>query len=673
MSEFIAQVVNGLAIGSVYALVALGFVLVFGVAKVVNFAQGSQVMAGAYLVWAGTQWGLPLPVAFVVAVAGSVVIALVIDLVAVEWLGRAAEIAPLLSTLALAFAIDQLVRLVFSPNPVPFPNPVADANVQFGSMFIGATDVIVLGTTVVFMVAFAILLKHTWIGRAVRAAAQDSDAAQQVGVHTRRAKLIVFAASGFLGALGGLLIGMYFRQIDPSIGLPFGLKGFAAAVVGGVASLPGGVAGGLVIGVFESLSGAYLGSEYRDLVAFALLLVILIVRPQGIFGSRSLLGLGGARGAGALPTTSPLADDAGYPVTVMGSRRIPMRWTLSITAAIGLAGTVLVGNYWSGVFAQGAIFATAALGMMVLTGMVGYVSIGHGALMGIGAYACARITTDLGWPIEAVLIAVIVLSMASGLLFALPLLRLSGHVMALATLALGQIGYLVMLNWMPVTRGPMGIGGIPEPIFAVLGGTSMRFPGSMTAIAFVVLMLGLGVVHLLSRGQLARNLAAIREDRLAAEASGVVASPHLIVAFVASSVVTGLAGMMFAYQQSYVSPDSFLILTSFLMLTMVLVGGVISPLGAVVGSILLIALPELLREYSEYRDVVYAVILILIIKYLPSGITSIRFSRRSPHRSASGRESAPPPRTEQSREAASPRAAALPQDSVIPASEAARR
>src|SRR5690606_35915141 len=103
-----------------------------------------------------------------------------------------------------------------------------------------------------------------WIGRAVRAAAQDSGAAQQVGVRIGRAKLIVFAASGFLGALGGLLIGMYFRQIDPSIGLPFGLKGFAAAVVGGVASLPGGVAGGLVIGVFESLSGAYLGSEYRD-------------------------------------------------------------------------------------------------------------------------------------------------------------------------------------------------------------------------------------------------------------------------------------------------------------------------------------------------------------------------------------------------------------------------
>jgi branched-chain amino acid transport system permease protein len=306
------------------------------------------------------------------------------------------------------------------------------------------------------------------------------------------------------------------------------------------------------------------------------------------------------------------------------------------------------------------------------------VSIGHGALMGIGAYACARITTELGWPIEAVLVAVIVLSVLSGLLFVLPLLRLSGHVMALATLALGQIGYLVMLNWMPVTRGPLGIGGIPEPTFAVLGGGSLRFPGSMTAVAFVVLIVGLGVVHLLSRGQLARNLFAIREDRLAAEASGVVASPHVIVAFVASSVVTGLAGMMFAYQQSYISPDSFLILTSFLMLTMVLVGGVVSPLGAVVGSILLIALPELLREYSEYRDVVYAVILILIIKYLPSGITSIRLRRRAPRTSPSERDgaqargAASSGGSPQARESARPAATALPQDSVIPASEAAQ-
>ena len=633
MAELMAQIVNGLAIGSVYAVVALGFVLVFGVAKVVNFAQGSQVMAGAYLAWtAVVNWGLPLPLAFLVALVGSIAIALIIELVAVEWLGHSAEIAPLLSTLALSFIIDQTVRLVWSPNPMRFPNPLAGANVRIGSINFGATDLLILGVTVFFMIVLAILLKSTWIGRSVRAAAQDPIGAQQMGVRTRSAKLTVFAMSGFLGALGGVLVGMYFQQIDPTMGLPFGLKGFAAAMVGGVVSLPGAVLGGLLIGIFESLAGGYIGSAYRDMVAFGLLLVVLVFRPQGLLGSKALSGVGGSRGAGAIPTTSPLADDSGFPVTVMGTRKISMRWTLGITLAIGIIATFILSSYWSGVLAQGAIFATAALGLTVLTGMTGYVSVGHGALMGVGAYVCARVTTELGWPFELVIVAVVIIGMVAGLLFAYPILGLSGHTIALATLALGQIGYLFMLNVIPVTRGPMGIGGIGSPEFAILGGRTLRFSGSMTAMAFGVLIIGLLIVSLLQRGQISLNLRAIREDKLAAEAFGVHTTPYVAIAFIVSSVLAGLAGMMFAYQQSFVSPDSFLILFSFLLLTMVLAGGIVSPMGAVVGAIVLIALPELLREYAQYRELIYGIVLILVIKFLPSGITSFRF--RIPGRKA---------------------------------------
>jgi branched-chain amino acid transport system permease protein len=211
----------------------------------------------------------------------------------------------------------------------------------------------------------------------------------------------------------------------------------------------------------------------------------------------------------------------------------------------------------------------------------------------------------------------------AGLLFAFPVLRLSGHMVALATLALGQIGYLLMLNLIPVTRGPMGIGGIPAPAFAILGGSELDFPEAMTAICFVVLVIGLLIVGLLQRGRIAMNLRAIREDKLAADAFGVHTKPYLVVAFVFSSILAGLAGMMFAYQQSFVSPDSFLILFSFLILTMVLAGGIVSPAGAVVGGIVLIALPELLRDYAEYRELIYGVVLILVIRFLPSGITSI--------------------------------------------------
>ncbi|XBH21566.1 ABC transporter permease [Jonesiaceae bacterium BS-20] len=652
MAELLEQIINGLAMGSVYAVVALGFALVFGVAKVVNFAQGSQVMVGAYLAWAAaTAWGLSLPLAFLVAVVGSVAISIIIEIIAVEWLGDSAEIAPLLSTLALAFILDQGVRLIWSPNPVRFPNPLSGHNVSIGPITVSATDLFILGATLLFLVVFVFLFKSTWVGRSIRAAAQDPVAASQMGVRTGPAKMTVFGMAGFLGALGGVLVGIYFQQIDPAMGLPFGLKGFAAAMVGGVVSLTGAVIGGLLIGVFEALAGGYLGAAWRDLVAFGLLLVVLIVRPQGLLGSKALLGLGGSRGAGAIPTTSPLADSSGFPVTVMGTRNISMKWTLGITLAIGLFATFGLGNYWSGVMAQGAIFATAALGMTVLTGMTGYVSVGHNALLGVGAYLTARMAVDLGWPFELVLVVVVVLSLLAGLIFALPILGLSGHTIALASLALGQIGYLIMLNWMPATRGPLGIGGIPEPKFALLGGNSLTFNGSMTAICFLVLLIGLGIVAMLQKGQISLNLRSIREDRLAADAFGVNTTPYITIAFMISSVLAGLAGMMFAYQQSFVSPDSFLILFAFLLLTIVLFGGIVSPLGAVIGGIVLIAIPEFLREYSQYRELVYGVILILVIKFLPSGVTSLgaKFSARAGSRialAADGITESKPSRTE---------------------------
>src|SRR5699024_233839 len=191
-----------------------------------------------------------------------------------------------------------------------------------------------------FMTGFALLLKYTWMGRAIRAAAQDPVAARQMGVHTSAAKLIVFALSGIIGAIGGILVGMYFQQIDPTMGLPFGLKGFAAAMVGGVVSLPGAVLGGLLIGVAEALADGYIGSAYGDIVAFVLLLLVLVLRPQGLLGSKALEGLGGARGAGAIPTTSTLADSSGFPVTVMGARRISMFWTVLVTVLIGAVAVV---------------------------------------------------------------------------------------------------------------------------------------------------------------------------------------------------------------------------------------------------------------------------------------------------------------------------------------------
>lgn len=623
MVEFLSQVVNGIAIGNVYAVIALGFVIVFGVAKVVNFAQGSQVMLSAYAAYACAAAGAPLPVAFLVALVSSVLVAWLLELVAVEWLGDAAEIAPLLSTLALSFIIDQLATLIWSPDPVPFPNPLAGRNLQLGGIFLSLTDLTILVVGLVFMGGLALFLKRSWLGRAIRASAQDPQAALQMGVRIRSAKLAAFAISGVVGAVGGILVGMYFQQISPAMGLPFGLKGFCAAMLGGVTSLAGAVIGGLVIGILESLSSAYLGAEYRDLVAFALLLLILLFRPRGLLGSRSLAGLGGARGAGAIPTTSPLANANGEPVTIMSARHLKLRWAFAAAGALLLVALVLPSTYWVGVIAQVAIFAIAAIGITLITGIAGQVSVGHAALMGVGAYAAARITLDNGWPFEATLVAVLLAGLIGGALFGLPVLNLGDHTVSLATLALGQIGYLIFLNAMPVTRGPLGIPGISFPRVLVLGGHEPSLVVVVAGLCILVLIAALAIFGLVDRGQVGINLRAIREDRLAAEAAGIPVRRYLLAAYAASGAITALGGMMFAYQQLYISPDSFRIQTSFLLLTMVLVGGVISPTGAILGATLLVLLPEVLRGVADYRMIIYGVVLLVLVKYVPGGLISL--------------------------------------------------
>lgn len=642
--QILSQLVNGVAIGSVYAIVALGFTIVFGVAKVVNFAQGSQVVMSAYVAWAAVQAGAPLWAAFLISVVASVLLAWFIDLIAVEWLGKAAEIAPLLSTMALAYIIDQGVALIWTPDPQPFPNPMAGEQVTFGGMYFSATDATILGVSVVTMAGVALFLRRAWLGRAIRATAQDPVAAEQMGVNPRVTRLAAFALAGIVGAVGGVLVGMYFQQINPYLGLPLGLKGFAAAMVGGITSLVGAVVGGIVIGVFEALSSGFIGPEYRDLVAYGLLLVILLARPSGLFGSKALRGLGGERGAGAIPTTSLLANSVGEPVMVAGLRKLKMRWSYAAVAVIMLACLIIPSPYWVSVLAQVSIFATGALALTLLTGQAGQVSIGHAAVMGVGAYAAARLTLDQGWPLALIVLAVIGSGALAGLFMALPVLRLSGHTGALATLAVGQIGYLAFLNAMPITRGSLGISGISAPPILLIGGQEVDAVLAMGLLCAVMLALSLLIYQVIARGRLGIQLRAIREDRLAASSTGIRVTWTLALAYAVSGIIAGLAGMMFAYQQTFISPDSFKVQLSLLLLTMILVGGITSPLGAIVGAAVLTILPEVLREIADYRMIVYGVIMLVMVKYLPAGLVHLPRWRRS-ERVAPAAESGPSART----------------------------
>lgn len=617
LGDLLGHLTNGLAIGSTYALLALGFTLVFGVAYVINFAQGSLFMVGAYLAWTGVGiLGLPLAVAGLLSVALVMLLGVTIDLVGLRPLRHAPHIAPLLSTLGISLILDQLAEIIWSPEPKAFPSPLSDRVLRLDGAFFSAVDLATLIIGLLAVAALWLFLNRTWAGSAIRAAAQDPDTALQMGIRVNRVRTMVFGIAGALGALGGIMAGMYYQSIFPTMGLPFGIKGFVAAVIGGIASVPGAIAGGLLLGVLEGLTGGYIGMAYRDMIAYALLLIVLLVKPQGLFGSRRLESLGGRQGAaGAVPTTSPLAANS-----------VEARpWVFNLSGRQFLAVGVLValvplfaGPYVLRVGALSLIFALLSLSVSMLAGTAGRISIGHAAFWGIGSYVTAIFANRYGLPLEVALLTSGALAAFAAFLTAIPLTRLSGFAVLLGSLAVGEIFRLIFLNWVPVTRGPMGIFGIPDPMLS-LGGIELGLAGKYW-MALVLLAFGVWVVRRMQGSLIGTAWRSIREDTVAARSSGVPMSRYLNIAFGVSGFLAGIAGSQYAYLVTVIHPDSFMVIFSITLLTMAVIGGLGNPTGAIIGGVVLSALPEVLRGFDDYRMVAYGLLLVLIVRFRPRGL-----------------------------------------------------
>lgn len=625
MVEFLSQILNGLTIGNVYALIGLGFTLIFGVARLINFAQGSLFMIGAYLAYSGIAiFGLPILGAFAIAILLTTGLGLVVERVGVRPLESGPVIAPFLSTLVIAIILDELARVLWGYNPRPFPDPFSGTVWYVGDAFITGVDVAIFVVAGLSMVGLVLFLAKTWNGRAMRAAAQDPDAALQMGIEVRSMRTMAFAIASALGALAGVLVGMYYTSIFPTMGLPYAIKGFAAALVGGFTSIPGAILGGYLLGVFESLASGYVGQGLRDVIAYGLLLLVLLVRPQGILGSQRLDALGGVGGtAGAVPGTSPLATLAG--TSVPTARRLPFRpWmVLVLVIVVALLPRLLPNPYLLQVVTLIFVYAILAIGLTIVSGTAGQISIAQGALFGVGAYAAAGLAKTYGLPAEIVLPGAGVAAAVFAVVAALPALKLAGHAVALASLAVGIMTYLVILNWIEVTRGPFGIPGIPAPRFALTGDTVLFALEQKYWLALTLLVLSFLASRRLLASPIGRAWRAIREDRPAAHAAGIPVGRYLAMAHGSAGFFAGVAGAMFAYLSSFVSPESFSLNTSILVLTMVILGGMGNLGGAVLGAGVMIGLAEVLRFSIDYRIVMLSLILLIVLRFRPQGILGI--------------------------------------------------
>ncbi|MDB5727561.1 MAG: livH 21, partial [Noviherbaspirillum sp.] len=622
---FFSQLLNGLAIGQVYALIALGFSLVFGVSNLINFAQGALFMLGAFIAFTGvTVLRLPLPAAALLAILAVTVLGMLLERVALRPLENAPYIAPVLSTLAISIIIDQLAEIIWSPEGQAFPLPFEEVSFFFGSAYITSTDLLIFVFGGSAALALSWFLSRTWLGRSLRATAQDRDAAAQLGVSTSDVKRLAFGLAGALGALSGILVALYFKSVFPQMGLPYGLKGFAAALLGGLTSIPGAVLGGLLLGMVETMASAYLGEGFRDLVAFSLLLVFLVFRPHGLLGDRRLNALGGAGGAsGAMPSTSILASSSSQRGAIRAFELPPWGF-LAAGFVLAFFPLVTQSAYLLQAVVYAMVFALLVASLTLVSGTLGILSIGHAAFYGTGAYAAGVLARSTGWPAELVLPAAALLTAAVALVSALPLLKLSGHTASLGTLAVGQIGYLVFMTWLDVTRGPMGLINIPAPHLALLGDIRLGAIGQKYWLVAAVVALALFLVQRLVNSGIGRVWRGIREDRLAAHAAGLPVHRYILTGFAVSGLMAGLAGGLFAYVQGVVSPESFTVQASILLLTIAVLGGLGNLTGAALAGFALTLLPELLRSFADWRMIVYGLVLLLVLRLRPHGLLGAR-------------------------------------------------
>ena len=283
---FVPQLINGLTQGSIYALIAIGFVIIFGTMNLVTFAHGEVYMAGAFAgYFALTVWHLPWYIALVLGMVVGWIMGYLMEKVAFRPLRGAGHMPPLLITIGLSIMIRDLVHIFFGAENRPVPS-IYEQTFQLAGTQVSVLQVLLLAIAAFLIVILRLLIYGTKIGRAMRATAQDHEAAYAMGVNVNRVFSISFSLASCLGGAAGVMVGMYYNAVYATMGGSAGLKGFAACIFGGLTSIPGAILGGLIIGMVENLTVQYLASGYRDIVAFLVLVVVLVLRPQGLLGRR---------------------------------------------------------------------------------------------------------------------------------------------------------------------------------------------------------------------------------------------------------------------------------------------------------------------------------------------------------------------------------------------------
>ena len=286
MELLVQQLVNGLAVGSIYALIALGYTMVYGTIKLINFAHGDVYMMGAFIgYFAVMVLKMNVFVALLVAMVACAVLGVVIERVAYKPLRKSTRVAALITAIGVSYLLENAMSYFFGAESRPFPSDFGTETITlFGDVSVNGKQILIFGVTVVLMALLQFIVRYTKMGKAMLAVAVDEQAAQLMGIDVDGVISFTFALGSALAGIAGVLVGVYYNTISTTMGITVGLKAFVAAVLGGIGSIPGAMVGGYLIGLLETMVSFFGYSPYRDGVVYFLLFIILIVLPAGLFG-----------------------------------------------------------------------------------------------------------------------------------------------------------------------------------------------------------------------------------------------------------------------------------------------------------------------------------------------------------------------------------------------------
>lgn len=609
------HLVDGLFLGGLYTCVALGLTLVFGVMRLVNLAHGELLIGSAYLTFVVSS-GLGLdPLASLVLTAPAVfVLGYGLQRLLLNPLLRHGMEPPLVATFGVSIAAQTALVLAFTANPKSLDASYAVRSLGVLGEPVRVVLVVALGAAVVLVAGTHLGLTRSRFGKALRAAAEDAEAASSIGVDVRHVYATTFAIAAVLAAVGGALIALAF-SMTPSTGLGWLLRAFTVIVLGGMGSVWGSLGGGLIVGIAEELGSAWAGPEYRDLIVFSLLVLILVVRPQGLFGRKlTLTTAGDPRGVAdpaAVGKPIPRATADAWRAHLPSIKRYG-RWAgLAVVIALLFSGPAYLSTF-------DIVLAFTLLTLMAMAqawnligGYAGLFSLGHHMFVGVGAYTTAVLLVRTELPLGLTVPLAGLVACALGALAALPLLRLRGVYFAVGSLGVALAAQAWFVNWGFTNKSSA----YSLPSRAFLDFETQYYMAAGLALATTA------CVALVARTRFGLRLMAIRDDEDAAAELGVRGLTVKLAAFTLSAFFVGVAGALVAVQKLTLEPFSAFSLTFTInMIVMTVIGGMGTVTGPLVGAAVVFAIQQRLEDYGDWSTLMMGLLLIAIIRLAPGGL-----------------------------------------------------